>query len=62
MFVAVAVFVTVGVALGGVNENEVGDGMGVKVGASVALGDWIGVGGGVHVGSSPKGVMVGVGD
>ena len=59
---AFGVFVTVGVTLSGVNENKVADGTGVKVGASVALGNWTGVGGGVHVASSPKGVMVGVGD
>ena len=59
---AFGVFVTVGVALAGVNENKVADGIGVKVDASVALGDWMGVDVGVHVGSSPKGVIVGVGD
>ncbi|MCJ7432779.1 MAG: hypothetical protein MUO77_04760 [Anaerolineales bacterium] len=59
---ALGVFVIVGVGLAGVNENKVADGIGVKVGASVALGDWTGVGSGVQVASSPKGVIVGVGD
>ena len=56
------VFVTVGVALAGVNEKSVADGIGVNVGASVAVGERTGVTVGVQVASSPRGVMVGVGD
>ena len=59
---AFGVLVAVGVMVAGVKENNVAEGIGVNVGASVAVGDRIGVGCGVQVASSPKGVMVGVGD
>ena len=59
---AFGVFVAVGVEVAGVSENKVADGIGVNVGARVAVGESIGVTVGVQVASSPKGVMVAVGE